>query len=197
MGYIKQTFKDNETVLTSEMLGHIEDGIVECCVFAVCQGVACDVDLYATFAVLQLCEGCLAHDSLRHDATCNADIATVFACGGFTYVVAFVVFTYYGQVDEAFLYFCTECVGWIFCCGVWVDAQVAQLLKVIAADDFLLAQFEYIHFYYIKLYERKGTTYISKFKIYKFKMSRKPQCRAVSFCLWYGCYSLEMQTFAW
>ena len=82
----------------------LEDGIVESGVLAICESVTSDVNLYSSFRVLQLCESCLAHDALRHDAAGYADISAVLGCSRLPNVVSFLVLAHDGQVNEAFLY---------------------------------------------------------------------------------------------
>ena len=108
------------------------------------QAVPRQIDLYSSLAVLQLSEGCLAHDALRHDAACDADVAAVLWCRSLADVVSFIILAYDGQVNEAFLYLRAESVCGVLSSGIRVDAQVAQLLQVISADNLLFAQFKYV-----------------------------------------------------
>ena len=122
----------------------LEDGVVEGGVLAICESVTSDVDLDASFRVLQFCKSCFAHDALRHDAAGYADVSAVLGCRSLADVISFLVLADDGQVNKVFLYLRAESVCGVLCSGIRVDAQVAQLLQVISADNLLFAQFKYV-----------------------------------------------------
>ena len=55
-----------------------------------------------------------------------------------------------GQVYEALLNLCAESIGLIFCGRVGVYAQVTHLLQIVAANNLLLTQFQYVHLLFFK-----------------------------------------------
>ena len=110
---------DADEVAQVEQL--LEDGVVESRVLAVGKCVARHIDLYSSLRVLQFCESRLAHDALRHDASCDADVAAVLGRGSLVDVFALFVLADDRQVNEVFLYLRAESVGGIFGCGIGID----------------------------------------------------------------------------
>ena len=128
--------------------------VVRCLLSIQC--VASYIHLYSSLRVLQLCESCLAHDALRHDAAGYADISAVLGCRSLADVVSFLVLASNRQVNKVFLYLRAESVRGVLGGGIGVDAQVAQLLQIVPADDFLFTQFEYVQCVHLLLINYDG-----------------------------------------
>ena len=151
---------ENITLYTDEVAKVqqlLEHGVVHRHVLGIgTKSIAGYIHLNTTLAVHQLHETCLAHNAAAHHTASHAHHAAVLGCGRCGNFLALLV-GHCGQVNKLCLDICRESIGGILCCGIWVDAQVAHLLKITTTHYLLFAQFLYTHITKLLNFTRKDT----------------------------------------
>ena len=107
------------------------------------KAVALHIHLNPSLTILQLRETGLTHDAFAHDAAGDAHDGAVLGCRRLAHIIAFLVLSYDGQVNEAADDVCAPRGDRVFRCGVRLNAHIAQRLHILTANNLLFAQLKY------------------------------------------------------